>query len=87
MILVCPGQDVQSELFCNDGAAAACFPEYVSFLKGLGWTVDLSTHRGFGGLLDARTTGKHSLYFANSTTEVAARADLSPRLSAGRCTA
>jgi hypothetical protein len=44
---------------------------YNEFLQGLGWDVDLKTHVGFMGGLDANlTTGTVAPYYSNSTTEV-----------------
>jgi len=46
-------------------------PLYAEFVKGIGWKIDLSQHRGYLGGLDPKlTTGSHAPYYANSLIEV-----------------
>lgn len=65
---VAEGQEDQRSIFRNDAGSK----EYVDFVQGVGWSVDLGTHTGFLGGLDANggTTGKTAPYYANSTYEV-----------------
>lgn len=67
VIYVANGQEMQKQLLKNDKGS----PLYYEFVDGLGWPVDLATHRGFLGGLDSNlSTGSVAPYFANATTEV-----------------
>lgn len=71
VIYVGKRQQSQHAILRNDRGSAA----YERFLTQLGWDVDLATHRGFAGGLDVNprslSTGKTTLYYANSHAEVA----------------
>jgi hypothetical protein len=62
------GQAEQNDILAN--TSASCSRLYAKFLRCLGWEVDLATHKGFDGGLDRRTTGSHSLYFADARLEL-----------------
>lgn len=70
IIYVGKRQQSQHEILRNDRGSAA----YERFIKQLGWEVELATHRGFAGGLDVNprslSTGKSTLYYANSHSEV-----------------
>lgn len=67
VIYVNHGQDDQKIILRNDSKLAL----YKEFVRGLGWNVDIASHRGYLGGLDPKlTTGTHSPYFANSIMEV-----------------
>jgi hypothetical protein len=67
VIYVANGQEMQKQLLKNEKGS----PLYYEFVDGLGWPVDLSTHRGFLGGLDSNlSTGSVAPYYANATTEV-----------------
>ena len=57
------GQDSQRAILSNAAGSAA----YEQFVSGLGWDVQLSSHRGFTGGLD---DGERSVYFSDSTCEL-----------------
>ncbi len=59
-------QEDQKAIFRNDSGSK----EYNDFLKGLGWSVDLKTHRGFMGGLDHSSAGTSAPYWANASYEV-----------------
>jgi hypothetical protein len=67
LIYVKEGQDDQKVVLRNDTRSEL----YHEFVSGLGWPVDLATHRGYLGGLDPRlTTGITAPYFANATMEL-----------------
>lgn len=62
-------QENEKDIFKNETASDL----YKEFVQGLGWSVDLKTHRGFLGGLDNSaqlSTGATAPYFSNATTEV-----------------
>eukprot|EP01116_Phalansterium_solitarium_P022559 TRINITY_DN7493_c0_g3_i1.p1 TRINITY_DN7493_c0_g3~~TRINITY_DN7493_c0_g3_i1.p1 ORF type:complete len:719 (-),score=309.68 TRINITY_DN7493_c0_g3_i1:189-2294(-) len=68
LVYVANGQDTQAELLFNDTSSAL----YQEFASGLGWLVDLNTHKGYNGGLDPKGgCGTTCLYFATPTMEVA----------------
>jgi len=66
IVYVGPYQDSQRAILCNDRGS----PLYESFLSRLGRLVDVGRHAGFIGGLDARQTGKTSIYWCSATTEL-----------------
>ena len=63
-VLYCArGQDSQRAILANEAGSAA----YEQFVAGLGWPVELASHGGFTGGLDA---AERSVYFSNSTCEL-----------------
>jgi len=69
IIYVKPGQENQSVVLKNEMSDRS--PLFNEFVHGLGWTVDISTHRGYLGGLDPKlTTGTTAPYFANSLNEL-----------------
>jgi hypothetical protein len=67
VIYVKEGQEDQKVILSNDSKS----PTYREFVRGLGWTVDVTQHRGYLGGLDPKmTTGSHTPYFANSVMEI-----------------
>ncbi len=62
------GQDDQRQILRNEHGSAA----YHRFLQSLGWTVDVSKHKGFLAGLDGvgLSTGRYSVYYASSTFEL-----------------
>lgn len=70
LIYVGKRQQTQHDILKNERGSAA----YERFCKQLGWRVDVATHRGFGGGLDSNpkslSNGQHTLYYANSHSEV-----------------
>jgi len=67
VIYVKEGQDDQKIILTNETKS----PLYREFVRGLGWTIDVASHRGYLGGLDPKlTTGTHSPYYANSIMEV-----------------
>lgn len=67
LIYVREGQDNQNDILANDKGSAL----YTDFVAGLGWTVDIATHRGYLGGLDRNCScGTTTLYWADSLTEV-----------------
>jgi hypothetical protein len=67
LIYVREGQDSQNEILANSLGS----PLYTDFVSGLGWPVDVATHRGYLGGLDKNCTyGNRTLYWADSITEV-----------------
>jgi len=66
VIYVRHGQDDQKDILRNDSATGL----YREFVDGLGWPVDLKTHRGYMGGLDKKlTTGAVGPYYSNATME------------------
>lgn len=49
VIYVKPGQDDQKDILRNDNAS----PLYREFVDGLGWPVDLKSHRGYSLFLNS----------------------------------
>ena len=67
VIYVKESQDDQKIIFRNDSKS----PLYGEFVRGLGWPIDIATHRGYLGGLDPKlTTGVTAPYYANSIMEV-----------------
>ncbi|XP_067682813.1 ral GTPase-activating protein subunit alpha-1-like isoform X5 [Haliotis asinina] len=67
VIYVAEGQEDKISILSNSSASKA----FEEFVAGLGWEVDLETHQGFrGGLQANKTTGDTAPYYANSTCEV-----------------
>eukprot|EP00026_Physarum_polycephalum_P000240 Phypoly_transcript_00240.p1 GENE.Phypoly_transcript_00240~~Phypoly_transcript_00240.p1 ORF type:complete len:1865 (+),score=291.42 Phypoly_transcript_00240:55-5649(+) len=66
VVFVDKGQTTQKEILANSTGSA----EYTAFLQALGWEVELATHKGFMGGLDA-SNGPVTVYSASSTYEVA----------------
>jgi len=67
VIYVREGQDDQKVIFRNDTKSDL----YAEFVRGLGWPIDVATHRGYlGGLDPKQTTGISAPYYANSIMEV-----------------
>jgi len=67
VIYVKEGQDDQKIIFRNDTKSDL----YAEFVRGLGWPIDVATHRGYlGGLDPKQTTGVSAPYYANSIMEV-----------------
>jgi len=67
VVYVKEGQEDQKVILSNDTKSAF----YKEFVRGLGWTVDVSQHRGYLGGLDPKfTTGTHTPYYADSTIEI-----------------
>jgi hypothetical protein len=65
VVYVGEAQEDQRAIFKNDAGSK----EYNDFLLGLGWSVDLKSHKGFLGGLDA-TCGSSAPYWANASYEV-----------------
>jgi len=61
------GQENQQAMLANDQGSQ----DYEDFVKGLGWMVDVQTHQGYLGGLEASTkSGSHAPYYATSLLEV-----------------
>ncbi|XP_041353753.1 ral GTPase-activating protein subunit alpha-1-like isoform X2 [Gigantopelta aegis] len=66
VIYVAAGQEDRSSILSNSGASKP----FEDFVAGLGWEVDLGSHQGFrGGLQANKTTGSTAPYYATSTYE------------------
>ncbi|GAM28814.1 hypothetical protein SAMD00019534_119900, partial [Acytostelium subglobosum LB1] len=66
LIYVAEGQDEQRDILHNSTSSSL----YAEFVNGLGWPIDLQTHRGYlGGLDRQKTTGTTAPYFANMAVE------------------
>lgn len=67
LIYVKEGQQDQSDILKNDTKSA----DYANFVRGLGWTVSVRTHKGFIGGLDrtSGSTGETTPYWASATSE------------------
>ncbi|XP_068110132.1 ral GTPase-activating protein subunit alpha-1 isoform X2 [Hyperolius riggenbachi] len=64
---VADGQEDKNSILSNTGGSQ----EYEDFVAGLGWEVNLATHRGFlGGLQRNESTGLSAPYYATSFVEV-----------------
>ena len=79
MLLALEGQHSLGHILGNGAAAEVSTVAayggsgYRAFLRGLGWEVNLATHKGFGGGLDlvkGGRDGQASHYWADATTEV-----------------
>jgi len=68
LIYVKEGQNHQHEILMNEGKSK----DYADFVKSLGWTVELQTHRGFLGGLDrwAGSTGTTAPYWSSPIVEL-----------------
>ncbi|RKP05954.1 hypothetical protein THASP1DRAFT_19101, partial [Thamnocephalis sphaerospora] len=66
LLYVAPGQDTERAILGNDSAS----PMYHQFVASLGWEVDLRTHGGYRGRLEAEENHYTAVYYANSTTEI-----------------
>lgn len=67
VIYVREGQDDQKIILRNDTKSEL----YAEFVRGLGWPIDIATHKGYLGGLDPKlTTGETAPYYANSIMEV-----------------
>ena len=67
VIYVKEGQDDQKIILRNETKSEI----YAEFVRGLGWPIDIATHRGYlGGLDPKQTTGVTAPYYANSIMEV-----------------
>ncbi|CAH8446097.1 unnamed protein product [Dicrocoelium dendriticum] len=64
---VSAGQEDKQSILANQSASL----EFENFVAGLGWEIDLVTHRGFrGGLEQSGRAGKSTPYYATATLEV-----------------
>lgn len=67
VIYVANGQEDKQSILSNTTGSRA----FEEFVCGLGWEVNLATHLGFkGGLQANKSTGETSPYYCNSTTEI-----------------
>ena len=67
LIYVREGQTTQNEILANSAGS----PLYNDFVRGLGWTIDIATHRGYlGGIDKSFVAGSRAVYWANSLDEV-----------------
>lgn len=67
MIYVAEGQEDKNSILSNPGGSKA----FEDFVTGLGWEVDLESHKGFlGGLQQNKSTGDTAPYYADSTCEI-----------------
>eukprot|EP01094_Clydonella_sp_ATCC50884_P008894 TRINITY_DN1843_c1_g1_i2.p1 TRINITY_DN1843_c1_g1~~TRINITY_DN1843_c1_g1_i2.p1 ORF type:complete len:1500 (-),score=588.09 TRINITY_DN1843_c1_g1_i2:141-4463(-) len=67
VIFVTQGQDDQKVILRNDQKS----PLYAEFVRGIGWPIDIASHRGYLGGLDPHlTTGTTAPYYANAIMEV-----------------
>jgi len=65
VIYVPRGRMSMSAIFDNEKGVQ----DYFDFLSGLGWAVNLNSHKGFTGGLDPKVTGEVALYYADVATE------------------
>jgi hypothetical protein len=65
VVYVDKGQTTQREILANSKGSH----DYTTFLQGLGWEVELATHKGFMGGLDS-CNGPVTVYSASSTYEI-----------------
>jgi hypothetical protein len=65
VIYVARGQDNQRAIMMNSSGSKL----YEEFLQGLGWIINVEQHLGFLGGLEWKSTGPHSIYWANSLYE------------------
>lgn len=67
VIYVAEGQEDKNSILLNTSGSRA----FEAFVSGLGWEVDLETHTGFrGGLQANKSTGVSAPYYATSLLEV-----------------
>jgi hypothetical protein len=67
VIYVAAGQEDKNSILTNSSGSRA----FEDFVSGLGWDVNLASHLGFkGGLQANKSTGETAPYYCNSTTEV-----------------
>ncbi|CAK4523009.1 unnamed protein product [Aphanomyces euteiches] len=70
VVYVGANQSTQQEIFSNTKGST----EYQHFLADLGWEIELATHRGFVGGLDANpkslSNGTKTIYYSTSTSEL-----------------
>ncbi|KJE91836.1 hypothetical protein CAOG_009595 [Capsaspora owczarzaki ATCC 30864] len=67
ILYVAPGQEDEHSIYANVKGSKL----YEDFLAGLGWEVNLATHRGFFGGLDPNlSTGRSTPFYGTSTMEV-----------------
>jgi hypothetical protein len=83
VLYVGPGQTKEGQILQNSSTGSGrganehggeLHEEYEEFVDGLGWSVDLTKHRGFAGGLDKNSKslaqGQYAVYHANSQREV-----------------
>ncbi|KAI9018532.1 hypothetical protein CLU79DRAFT_705818 [Phycomyces nitens] len=67
VIYVGKNQEDEQSILCNSQGS----PMYSSFVKSLGWEVDIATHTGYlGGLEKNLTNGTRTNYYCSSTLEM-----------------
>lgn len=67
VIYVANGQETKASILSNQGGSK----EYEMFLSGLGWEVDVETHKGYLGLMPSNgSICKTTPYYASPTCEV-----------------
>ena len=67
LIYVREGQETQNVILANSAGS----PLYRDFVRGLGWTIDVTEHRGYlGGLDKSSSAGRTAVYWADALTEV-----------------
>lgn len=67
VIYVANGQEDKNSILMNSTGSRA----FEDFVSGLGWEVNLASHLGFrGGLQANKSTGETSPYYCNSITEI-----------------
>eukprot|EP01084_Bolivina_argentea_P018306 34077_1 len=67
IVYIGPDQDEQKLILANENGSIS----YNRFTKKLGWTVDLISHEGFDGGMNASTTGRYATYYSTATYEMA----------------
>ncbi|KAL0082506.1 hypothetical protein J3Q64DRAFT_1642782 [Phycomyces blakesleeanus] len=67
VVYVGQNQEDEQSILCNSQGS----PMYSSFVKSLGWEVDIATHTGYlGGLEKNLTNGTRTNYYCSSTLEM-----------------
>jgi len=66
VLFVGPGQTTEQGILSSSQGTTA----YNDFLHGLGWVIDLQSHRGFMGGLDPHVNGRTTMYYASATAEI-----------------
>ena len=66
VLYVKEGQDHQNSILANEIASG----RYTQFVAGLGWSVNLNTHKSYKGGLDPRTAGPSAVYYADPLYEI-----------------
>ena len=67
IVYVGPGQDEQRAILENESGSDA----YEAFVDSLGWSIDVATHPGYiGGLEANQSTGTRAPYYCTSTLEM-----------------